>query len=98
MKELNYDRDKPIIIPFESRYAKEFANLNLDWLNQYFQVEPHDADLLYRCKETIIDQGGYIFFAKINTTIAGTFSLIKIEDHTCELGKMAVSRRFRGKK
>ncbi|WP_103866934.1 MULTISPECIES: GNAT family N-acetyltransferase [Aquimarina] len=89
---------KTTIIPFESKYAKEFASLNVEWLEKHFVVEPHDIDLLERCEETIINQGGYIFFAKADNEIAGTFSLIKIEDGVYELGKMAVSPKFQGKK
>ncbi|WP_034228771.1 GNAT family N-acetyltransferase [Aquimarina pacifica] len=84
------------IIPFEPKYAKDFVQLNIEWLEKYFVVEPHDSDLLERCEETIIDQGGYIFFAKVAEEIAGTFALIKIDQSTYELGKMAVLPKFRG--
>ncbi|RZS98916.1 GNAT family N-acetyltransferase [Aquimarina brevivitae] len=84
------------IIPFTSHYAKDFARLNVEWLEKYFVVEPHDEDLLQRCEETIINKGGYIFFAKVDNTIAGTFSLIKSSDGIYELGKMAVSPEFQG--
>ncbi|PCJ97433.1 MAG: GNAT family N-acetyltransferase [Flavobacteriaceae bacterium] len=86
------------IIPFESRYASDFARLNVEWLEKYFVVEPHDADLLERCESVIIDMGGYIFFAKVGAEIAGTFSLIKIDDKCYELGKMAVSPKYQGKR
>lgn len=86
------------IIPFESKYASDFARLNVAWLEKYFVVEPHDADLLERCETTIIAKGGYIFFAKVGDEIAGTFSLIKIKEGHYELGKMAVSPNFQGRK
>ena len=86
------------IIPFNPKYAKDFAALNIEWLEKYFVVEPHDVELLERCEETIINQGGYIFFARSGDTIAGTFSLIKMEEHIYELGKMAVSPKFQGQK
>ncbi|WP_108802280.1 GNAT family N-acetyltransferase [Aquimarina sp. Aq107] len=84
------------IIPFDSKYSKDFADLNVAWLEKYFVVEPHDVDLLERCEETIIQNGGYIFFAKSNTIIAGTFALIKKQNGVYELGKMAVSPEFQG--
>lgn len=86
------------IIPFEPRYAKDFAALNIAWLEKYFEIEPHDAELMERCEETIIKPGGHIFFAKVDAAIAGTFSLIKIEEGIYELGKMAVSPKFQGLK
>ncbi|MDY8136772.1 GNAT family N-acetyltransferase [Aquimarina sp. 2201CG5-10] len=89
---------KTTIIPFDSKYAKDFADLNVEWLEKYFVVEPHDVELLERCEETIINKGGYIFFAKTDEEIAGTFSLIKIDDNVYELGKMAVSPKFQGQK
>ncbi|WP_299256064.1 GNAT family N-acetyltransferase [uncultured Aquimarina sp.] len=86
------------IIPFDPKYAKDFADLNVEWLEKYFVVEEHDVGLLERCEETIINTGGYIFFAKSGDEIAGTFSLIKIEEGIYELGKMAVSPKFQGQR
>ncbi|WP_282080673.1 GNAT family N-acetyltransferase [Aquimarina algiphila] len=86
------------IIPFDPKYAKDFASLNVEWLEKYFVVEQLDVELLERCEENIINKGGYIFFAKVEEEIAGTFSLIKVEDNIYELGKMAVSPKFQGHK
>ncbi len=84
------------IIPFDSKYAKDFASLNIEWIKKYFVVDPLDIELLEECKKNIINKGGYIFFAKADNKIVGTFSLIKIEDGIYELGKMAVSPKFQG--
>ncbi|SEL22106.1 Acetyltransferase (GNAT) domain-containing protein [Aquimarina amphilecti] len=90
---------KPIeIISFNPKYAKDFADLNVAWLEKYFVVEPHDVELLERCEETIIKKGGHIFFAKSGPEIAGTFSLIKKQERIYELGKMAVSPNFQGQR
>ncbi|WP_299603663.1 GNAT family N-acetyltransferase [uncultured Aquimarina sp.] len=86
------------IIPFDPKYAKDFADLNVAWLEKYFVVEPHDVELLEKCEETIINTGGHIFFAKVGSEIAGTFSLIKNQKGIYELGKMAVSPEFQGQK
>ncbi len=84
------------IVPFESSLSPIFRDLNLEWLEAYFYVEPHDRDLLDKCKEIIIDPGGHIFFYQKNGVTLGTFALIKIEEDTFELGKMAVSPTSRG--
>jgi len=84
------------IIPFESRYASTFRDLNTAWLEKFFYVEPKDKILLKNCKEAIIDTGGFIFFALYNRTIAGCFSFIKLNDSSFELGKMAVDERYQG--
>jgi len=85
------------ITPFSEVLKKHFIELNIEWLETYFYVESHDADLLNNCKEVIIDKGGFIYFYKENDKILGTFALIKIMDTVFELGKMAVSPKSRGK-
>lgn len=86
------------IIPFEDQYATHFASLNLEWIKHYFAVEPMDEELLLNCKNSIIAPGGYIFFAKIDEDVVGTFALIKIADGVFELGKMGISPEYRGYK
>ena len=86
------------IIPFESRYAGHFRDLNKAWLEQYFVVEPKDVLLLEDCENTIINQGGHIFFSLYEGKIVGCFSLIKVGEHIFELGKMAVDVNYQGLK
>ncbi len=86
------------IIPFETKYAVSFKELNIAWLEKYFYVEPHDADLLKNCEQTIIDKGGYIFFAQYDDAVVGCFSFIKLGERTYELGKMAVDPNYQGLK
>lgn len=52
------------IVPFKPNMAKAFKELNLDWLEAFFSVEPHDIELLDHCEESIINKGGFIFFCK----------------------------------
>lgn len=86
------------IIPFESKYAVSFKELNIAWLEKYFYVEPHDADLLENCEQTIINKGGYIFLAQYDDAIVGCFSFIKLGERIYELGKMAVDPNYQGLK
>ena len=86
------------IIPFEPQYAGSFRDLNLAWVKKYFFVEPKDRALLENCKKSIIDQGGYIYFAQYDGNIVGCFSLMKLGDKVFELGKMAVDPQFQGLK
>ena len=85
------------IISFQSKYAKDFHDLNIEWLEKYFYVEAYDKKVLTKPKEYIIDTGGFIFFAKIDEQIIGTVALIK-QKEGFELSKMAVSPKFQGKK
>lgn len=84
------------IIGYDQEYSKDFKNLNMAWLKEFFYVEPHDEKLLSACKENIIDQGGFIFFYREHKRILGTFALIKIDDFIFELGKMAVEKSQQG--
>ena len=61
-------------------------------------MEAKDTMLLEKCEESIIDQGGFIFFARYRGQIVGCFSLIRINNTTYELGKMAVEPKFQGMK
>lgn len=84
------------IIPFSEENALFIKALNVEWLEKYFYVEPSDILMLSNPKEEIIDKGGKIFYAKYNNQIVGTFSLLKIDEITFELSKMAVSEKFHG--
>lgn len=85
------------LIPFKQKYATDFYNLNIEWLKSLFYVEPYDEMVLKNCQAYIIDQGGHIFFAKLNNTIVGTVALMKMKgSDNFELTKMAVSPVHRG--
>lgn len=86
------------IIPFELKYAQHFYDLNVEWLTTFFYVEPHDEEVLSQAKKYIIDNGGYIFFAKLDGKIVGTVALLKMDENSFELSKMAVTPSLRGKK
>ncbi|HEX8356738.1 MAG TPA: GNAT family N-acetyltransferase [Segetibacter sp.] len=90
--------DKLHIIDYNDQYASDFASLNKAWLQKYFVVEPIDDRMLANPKHYFIDEGGLIFFAKINEKIAGTVALLKVSEGIFELSKMAVSEEFQGKK
>lgn len=90
--------DELKIIDFEDAYVEDFAALNKAWLQKYFKIEPIDEKIFASPKEYIINKGGFIFFAKMNDKIAGTFALMKSEEGVFELSKMAVAEEFQGKK
>lgn len=87
------------IIPFDSIYSKNFYDLNIEWLETYFYVEPFDEEVLSKPEKYIIDKGGYIFFTKINNDVVGTVALMPTKTkNVFELTKMAVSPKHRGLK
>jgi len=86
------------IIPFESKYAPAFKALNIAWIRKHFHVEPMDIRYLENCQKSIVDQGGYIFFAKYMENIVGCFAFIRLNSSVYELGKMAVDTEYQGLK
>ncbi|MFH7010349.1 GNAT family N-acetyltransferase [Flavobacterium sp. FlaQc-52] len=89
-------QDKVVIVPFSSDLKEAIKILNLEWLEKYFKVEEKDEIVLSDPQRYIIDKGGMIFYAKYNDEVVGTYSLIKTDVTTFELGKMAISERAQG--
>jgi ribosomal protein S18 acetylase RimI-like enzyme len=84
------------IIPFSIELKDHIKILNLEWLEKYFKVEPKDQIILSNPQKEIIDKGGYIYYAKHGDQIVGTFSLLKMDQSTYELSKMAVTTAAQG--
>jgi ribosomal protein S18 acetylase RimI-like enzyme len=85
-----------VIIPFSPDLKEEIKTLNLEWLKKYFKVEAKDERVLSDPQGEIIDKGGMVFYAKYNNKIVGTVSLLKIDNNTFELSKMAVTNGVQG--
>lgn len=90
--------DKVDIISFKDEYCNDFKRLSYEWLEKYVSIEPEDERILNNPKEVILDNGGYIFFAKCGEEIVGTVSLIRVDKDTYELAKLAVTKKFQGLK
>jgi ribosomal protein S18 acetylase RimI-like enzyme len=85
-----------LIIPFSPDLNKEIKTLNVEWLKKHFKVEAKDELVLSDPQGEIIDKGGMIFYAKYDNKIVGTISLLKIDETTFELSKMAVTDSVQG--
>ena len=85
------------IIEYSDKYANDFRELNLEWLNKYNLTESHDLEIINHPRKTILDNGGYIFLAKAGDDVIGTAGLAHEGDSVFELVKMAVSPAFRGR-
>ncbi len=84
------------ILGFEKKYAEDFARLNYEWVDEYFEIEEHDREQLDNPLKNIIEPKGQIFFAKINEEVVGTVAMVKTDEKTFELAKMAVTSKYRG--
>jgi ribosomal protein S18 acetylase RimI-like enzyme len=85
------------IIEFDPAYAKEFGDLNYQWIDETYGIEPHDREILDHPEEAVITPGGQIFFALAGADVAGTVAMIPFEHDAFELTKMAVDPSFRGR-
>ena len=84
------------ILDYAPRYQVDFKRLNVEWIEQYFKVEAADLKALDHPEEYILQPGGHIFLASYQEAIVGTCALIKMDDQTYELAKMAVSPAAQG--
>jgi len=84
------------IVDFDPAYAKDFADLNYQWIGEAYGIEPHDREILDHPFEAIVEPGGQVFFAVLGATVAGTVAMAPLGDDAFELTKMAVNPRHRG--
>lgn len=86
------------IINFQDKFEKDFYDLNIEWLEYFFQVEDYDYEVLSNSKKYIINNGGKIFFAESEGNIIGTVALMPTNNKLVfELTKMAVKPEYRNK-
>ncbi len=84
------------IIEYEPALQPCYEQLNLDWLQEFFVVEPADKWMLENPEEAILKHGGVILFAKSGEEIVGTVALKFTEPGIYELAKMTVAKTARG--
>ncbi len=86
------------VVSFEPCYQPAFKALNVNWITQYFKIEPQDLDYLDHPQESIIDKGGFIFVAIYKGNPVGICALCKKDSpkYDYELAKLAVSVEARG--
>jgi GNAT superfamily N-acetyltransferase len=77
--------------PFRPDLARAFRQLNLDWIERLFAVEPADRKVLDDPERAIIAPGGMIFFALDGERPVGTVAMMLTGPARYELAKMAVA-------
>lgn len=86
------------IIDYRKEDQPWFEKLNREWIEKYFWMEPPDYEILQEPEKHILANGGSIFMAIADGSVAGTVALKRVPGNFCELTKMAVREAFRGKK
>lgn len=84
-------------IDYQPVHANAFYELNMEWIEAYFEVEQQDLTVLNNPDTYIIENGGQIFMALEGDQIVGTVALLTMDESVVELGKMAVSIHHQGK-
>lgn len=84
------------ILPYEPRYAPDFKRLNAEWIEKDFVLEAADLKMLDHPEEYVLQRGGRILFAEYHGQMVGTCALLRMDAHTLELAKMAVSSSVQG--
>jgi len=82
---------------YRPEWATDFKALNMAWLEQYFQPEPFDQEVLSHPEQYILDSGGAIFFVVESDRPLGTVAIMYNQQGELELTKMAVSNAARGR-
>ena len=85
------------VVGFDPRWRADFAALNIEWLERWFEVEAYDREVLGNPEHYILAKGGHVLFAIDGADRAlGTVALKHEGDGVYELTKMAVSPEARG--
>ncbi|MEM1174094.1 MAG: GNAT family N-acetyltransferase [Pseudomonadota bacterium] len=85
------------ILDYEPRHRSDFERLNVEWLEQFFVVEPIDRKILSDPEAHILAEGGYILMAEDGGDVVGTVALKRQGPASVELTKMAVTPGSQGK-
>lgn len=84
---------------FSDALAHHFHDINAEWIQAMFRLEPTDLDVLRHPRERIVDAGGAILFVEApGAGIVGTCALQKTGATSVELTKMGVRESARGMK
>lgn len=86
------------IVEYESGHQRWFEQLNRQWIEQYFWIEPVDEEVLQYPEKNILAKGGAILMATTNGEVAGTVALKRVDSEMFEFTKMAVDEKYRGQK
>ncbi|KAI9292035.1 acyl-CoA N-acyltransferase [Neoconidiobolus thromboides FSU 785] len=81
-------------ITWDEKYKYEFKRLNLKWVQEFFEVEEADTKQ-FEYPETIVNDGGEIFFLLDKDKVIGTVAMMKHGDEY-ELSKLAVDDGYKG--
>jgi N-acetylglutamate synthase-like GNAT family acetyltransferase len=84
---------------FSDDLAPSFHDINAQWIEAMFTLEPTDREVLQNPRARIVDPGGDILFAEVEDLgVVGACALQKTGPGQFELTKMGVLDSARGRK
>lgn len=84
---------------FSDDLAQDFHDINAEWIEAMFQLEPTDRDVLENPRRRIVEPGGTILFVEAQGLgVVGACALQKTGERAFELTKMGVRQSARGLK
>jgi ribosomal protein S18 acetylase RimI-like enzyme len=86
------------IIGWDASLREHFCQLNLQWLQEFFNGEltDHDERALFTPESYYLAKGGYIWFARCNQEIVGCVALANQGNGLFEISKMGVGPNMQG--
>lgn len=88
------------IVEYQPQYKKAFYELNRKWIEMYWELEPHDIEVLENPEKHILEKGGHIFVALYNGFPVGVCALCPMPEESVydyELAKLAVNNSIQRK-
>jgi GNAT superfamily N-acetyltransferase len=86
-----------LIRSFQPKDAVDFRRLNEEWITHCFRLEEKDSQSLNDPSQSILLTGGYIAMAFVGEDAVGCCALVRLEDATFEVAKMAVTPAWQGR-
>jgi GNAT superfamily N-acetyltransferase len=81
---------------YDPKYKKEFFDLNAEWIQKYFRIEPKDLEQLENPEECLAE-GGEVFFVVHDGAAVATCAMYNMGGGRYELAKMAVRPDYQGR-
>lgn len=87
----------PVVVPYRKEFRRDFEQLNREWIETYFDLEPADREVLGDPEGKILASGGQVFFVLDGGEVRGTCAVLRHHADECEIAKMAVAPGARGR-
>lgn len=85
------------IVPWEDRFAGDFEEISVNWLEEFDLLEPIDLEMLRNPHRDILEPGGQVFFALEGDTVLGTCGMQPVEPGVYEVIKLGARPEYRSR-